>query len=48
MCRMGADMPPLGGKGIERLVDMGWQILLMVGGFHVDGGVELTLVDLNI
>ena len=24
------------------------QILLMVGGFDVDGGVELTLVDLNI
>ena len=24
------------------------QILLMVGGFHVDRGTELTLVDVNI
>ena len=24
------------------------QILLMVGGFDVDGGVELTLVSMNI
>ena len=27
---------------------MEMQILLMVGGFDVDGGVEFTLVDVNI
>ena len=52
---MGADTPPPGGKGIgdrafsqygvETVV---MQILLMAGGFNVEGGAELTLVDVNI
>ena len=52
---MGADAPPPGSKGIgDRVFGRYWvatvvmQILLMVGGFDVDGGVELTLVDVNI
>ena len=52
---MAADMPPSGGKGVgdrafsrygvETVV---MEILLMAGGFNVDGGAELTLVDVNI
>ena len=52
---MGADVPPPGSKGIgDRAVGrygaatVGMQILLMVGGFDVDGGAELNLVDMNI
>ena len=52
---MGADTPPPGGKGIGdrafsryRVETVVMQILLMVGGFNVEGGAELTLVDVNI
>ena len=49
---MGADAQPPGSKGIGDRVfgqygvaTVVMQILLMVGGFDVDGGVELTFVD---
>ena len=50
---MGADVLLPGSKGIgDRAFDRYGvatvQILLMVGGFDVDGGAELTLVDVNI
>ena len=52
---MGADAPPLGRKGIGYrafgrygVATVVMQILLMVGGFDVDGGAELILVDVNI
>ena len=52
---MEADVPPLGIKGIgDRafgrygMATVVMQILLMVGGFDVDGVAELTLVDVNI
>ena len=52
---MGADALPPGGKGVgDRafcrygVATVVMQILLMVGGFDVDGGTELTLIDVNI
>ena len=52
---MGADAPPPGSKRIGDRTFGGYgvatvvmQILLMVGGFDVDGGAELTLIDVNI
>ena len=52
---MGADAPLLGNKGTgDRafgrygVATVVMQILLMAGGFDVDGGAELTLVDVNI
>ena len=52
---MRADTPPPVGKGIEDRAFSRYaeatvvmQILLTVGGFNIDGGVELTLVDVNI
>ena len=52
---MGADAPPPGSKGIGdiafsryEVATVVMQILLMVGRFDVDGGVELTLLDVNI
>ena len=49
---MGADAPPPGRKGIgdKAFVRNGvvMHILLMVGGLDVDGGAELTLVNVNI
>ena len=52
---MGADALPPGSKGIGdrafsqyAVATVVMQILLMVGGFDVDGGAELTLVDVNI
>ena len=52
---MGADVPSPGSKGRgDRafgqygVATVVMQILLMVGGFDVDGGAELTLVDVNI
>ena len=52
---MGADAPPPGSKGIRDRVfgqngvaTVVMQVLLMVSGFDVDGGAELTLVDVNI
>ena len=52
---MGADAPPPGSKGIGDRAFGGYgvatvvmQILLMVGGFDVDGGAELTMVDVKI
>ena len=52
---MGADAPLLGSKGIgDRafgrygMATVVMQILLMVGGFDVDGSAELTLLDGNI
>ena len=51
---MGADVPPPGSKGIRDRVfnrygvaTVVMEILLMVGGFDVDGGAELTLVDIQ-
>ena len=51
----GTDAPPPGSKGIGNrafgrngVAPVVMQVLLMVGGFDVDGGVELTLVDVNI
>ena len=40
-------------KGMEPLVDWGWQlkkveILLVVGGFDVDGGAEVRLVNIDV
>ena len=49
---MGADAPLQGSKGIgDRAFsryEVATVILLMVGGFDVDGGAELTLVDVSI
>ena len=52
---MGTDALPPGSKGIgDRLfgrygvATVVMQILLMVGGFDMDGGAELTLTDVNI
>ena len=52
---MGANASPLGSKGIRDrafsrygVATVVMHILLMVRGFDVDGGVELTLVDVNI
>ena len=52
---MGADALPPGSKGIgDRafglygVATVVMQILLMVGGFDVDGDAELTLVNVNI
>ena len=52
---MGANALPPGSKGLgDRafgrygMATVVMQILLMVGGFDVDGGAELTLVDVNI
>ena len=52
---MGADALPPGSKGVgdrafgrNGVATVVMQILLMVGGFDVDGGAELTLVDVNI
>ena len=52
---MGADAPPPDSKGVgdrafgrNGVATVIMQVLLMVGGFDVDGGVELTLVDVNI
>ena len=52
---MGADAPPPGSKGIgdrafgqNGVATVVMQVLLMVGGFDVDGGAELTLVGVNI
>ena len=52
---MRADISPPGGKGIgDRafsqygVATVVMQILLMIGGFNVNGGVELTMVDVNI
>ena len=52
---MGADAPPPGSKGIgDRafgrfgVATVVMQLLLMVGGFDVDGGAELTLDNVNI
>ena len=51
---MGADAPPPDSKEIEDRVFGGYgmatvvmQVLLMVGGFDVDRGAELTLVDVT-
>ena len=51
---MEADVPPPGSKAIGDRVFIRYgvatvvmQILLMVGGFDVDGGAELTLVNVN-
>ena len=52
---MGADAPPLGSKGVgdrafgrNGVATVVMQVLLMVGGFDVDRGAELTLVNVNI
>ena len=52
---MGADAPPLGNKGIgDRafsrygVATVVMQILLMIGGFDMDRGAELILVNVNI
>ena len=52
---MGADALLPGSKGIGdrafsqyAVATVVMQILLMVGGFDVNGGVELTMVDVNI
>ena len=52
---MGADTPSPGSKGIGdsvfgryEVATVVMQILMMVGGFDVDRGAELTLVDVNI
>ena len=52
---MGADAPRPGSKGIRDrafgrngVETVVMQVLLMVGGFDVDRGAELTLVDVNV